>query len=188
MAAADLTNTAAVKAYAGVQSSGDDSAIGGIVSAVSALFHAWIGHDFDGTPIVGEAHEPPASGVILLRKPAASISAVREGGATLSGSAYRFTSTRMLARLAAGRPSPWLDAVQVDYTPISTVPKDLEIAAREACAWIVKQSSLSTGGARLGLSAQSNADTGNADYLIQRIDRLPLTRAVIARYALGTGL
>ena len=52
---------------------------------------------------------------------------------------------------------------------------------RIATLFVVKQSGLATGSSRLGLGAQSNTTTGNADYLITQIGELPFVRDVIQR-------
>lgn len=181
---ADLTTTAAVKAYARVTGSGDDAAIGGIVAAVSSLLHGIIGQTFDATPIIDERHDIPASGFVVLAFPAASIEAVREGSATLAASGYRHlgVGSRLVQRMAGGRPVPWSDFASIDYTPPGTVPADVELAAREAAAWVLKESGLESGSARLGLTAQANADSGSADYFIRRIEELPIVRSMIRRY------
>ncbi|MGL5098404.1 MAG: hypothetical protein ACRDD1_22680, partial [Planctomycetia bacterium] len=66
---ADLTTTAAVKAFAGVTGSGDDSAIAGIVAAVSAMLHAIIGNTFDAPAIVAERHVRPPTQFALMARP-----------------------------------------------------------------------------------------------------------------------
>ena len=177
---ADLTTTAAVKAFAGVTGSGDDSAIGGIVSAVSSMFHEIIGHTYDATPIVAELHARPPTPYVVVRRPIASVSAVREAGETLAASGYRAqVGTRLLERRASGESTPWVGEVEVDYTPTSTVPADVELAAREAAAWVVQESGLGSGASRLGLTAQANPDSGNADYFVRKIGDLPLVRELM---------
>lgn len=177
---ADLTTTALVKAFAGVTGSGDDSAIGGIVSAVSSMLHAIIGHTFDATPVLGEVVAQPPTQFLLVSKPIASVQAVREAGETLAVSSYRpLVGSRLLERREGGASTPWLGEVEVDYTPTSTIPTDIELAAREAAAWVVKESGLGSGASRLGLTAQANPDSGNADYFVRRIGDLPLVRELI---------
>lgn len=182
---ADLTTTAAVKAWAGITGSGDDSAIDGIVTACSALLHGIVGHDYESTGVTAEHHSGAASGAIVLKKPAASITEVREGTVTLDSDAYELESERLLWRKANGYAADWAVGrrnIEVDYTPTSTVPADLELCAREVCAWIVKQSGLDSGASRLGLSAQANADTGTADYFAQALRQLPMSNATLRRY------
>lgn len=178
---ADLTTTAAVKAFAGVTGSGDDSAIGGIVSAVSAVLHEIIGHTYDATPIVAELHPKPPTQYLVVRRPIASVSAVREAGETLAASSYRLpgAGSRLLERRAGGGSVVWLGEVEVDYTPTATVPANVELAAREAAAWVVKESALAAGASRLGLTAQANPDSGNADYFVRSIGDLPLVRELM---------
>lgn len=180
---ADLTTVAAVKSFAGVTTSGDDSAIAGIVAAVSSILHGIVGHTFDATVVTGEIHEKPPTAFVILDKPVASVTTVREGGQVLASTGWRrITGSRLVERLVSGRSTPWLDEISVDYTPTSIVPADLELAAREASAWVLKESALPTGGSRLGLNAQANSDSGNADYFVQRIEALPIVRSIIRRY------
>lgn len=181
---ADLTTTAAVKAFAGVTSAADDAAIAVIVSAVSAILHGIVGNTFDGTPIVGEFHGLPASTFVVTERPAASVQAVREGANTLAATGWRHMGpgSRVIGREASGLPIAWTAPVSVDYTPTSTVPADVELAAREAAAWVLKESGFGTGASRLGLTAQANADSGSADYYVRRIEELPIVRALIRRY------
>lgn len=181
---ANLTTLDAVKAFAGVTGSGDDSAINGIIAAVSSLLHGIVGQTFDGNAITGEFHPIPASTHIVLEQPAASIQAVREGTATLAASGYRHMGpgSRVIGREANGWPIKWSAPITVDYTPPTAVPADLELAAREAAAWVLKESALTAGASRLGLTAQANADSGNADYFVRRIEELPIVRAIIRRY------
>lgn len=180
---ADLTTVSEVKAYAGVTGQGDDARIESIVSAVSAAISGYIGNSFDAQPIVGERTDHPL-GAVLLERPAASIDAVRVNGATLSASGYRLQGDRVLWREADsyGGATSWGGVVEVDYTPTSSVPDDLEFAAREIAAFMVKQSGLSVGSGRLGLSAQANADTGSADYFTQSLRQLPASRMILGRY------
>lgn len=180
---ADLTTTAAVKAFAGVTGSGDDSAIGGIVAAVSAFLHGIVGNTFDSTPIAAELHAQPPSALVLLNRPILTVTTVREAGQVLAASSWRaYVGTRLVERLASGAPTPWAGEVSIDYTPASAVPADLELAAREAAAWVLKESGLTSGASRLGLTAQANADTGAADYFVRRIEQLPIVAAAIRRY------
>jgi hypothetical protein len=183
---ADLTTLAAVKAYAGVSGSGDDTAISGIVAAVSALIHELVGHDYDGDTITGEVHSGPVSGAVVLEKPVASIGAVVEGETTLDSGAYELESERLLWRKSIGGTIPWANGtrnIAVTYTTTSTVPADLELAAREVCAFMVKQSNIgSAGAARLGLSAQANVDTGSADYFVQALRQLPFASLTLRRF------
>lgn len=180
---ADLTTTAAVKAFAGVTGSGDDTAIGVIVSAVSAFLHGIVGNTFDPAAITGELHARPPSALVLLKRPLASVTTVREAGQVLGASSWRaYAGTRLVERMASGAPTPWAGEVSVDYTPASAVPADLELAAREAAAWVIKESGLTSGASRLGLTAQANADTGAADYFVRRIEQLPIVAGAIRRY------
>ncbi len=182
---ADLTTTAAVKGWAGITTSGDDSVIDGVVSAVSALLHGIVGHDYEGTPIVGETHAGSRHGIIILEKPAVTIEEVREVGDVVDPSAYVLDQGRGLYRIEGGGLAPWAwgrRSVEVDYTPESVVPDDLELMAREVCAWIWKQSGHDTGASRLGLSAQANADTGTADYFAQALRQLPMANTTLKRY------
>lgn len=180
---ADLTTTAAVKAFAGVTSSGDDSAIGGIVAAVSAILHGIIGHDFSGTPIAAELHEQPPTAFLLLDRPVASVQTVREAGQALASTGWRWIpGSRLIERRAGNVSTPWAGEASIDYTPASSVPADVELAAREAAAWVLKESGLTTGASRLGLTAQANADTGNADYFVRRIEDLPCVKTIVRRY------
>jgi hypothetical protein len=180
---ADLTTVAAVKAFAGVTSSSDDAAIGGIVGAVSTILHGIVGHTYDATPIAGELHEVPPTAFVILDRPIATVTTVREGGQVLASTGWRrIAGSRLVERLAGSVGTPWTAEISVDYTPASTVPADLELAAREAAAWVLKESGLSTGGSRLGLNAQANSDSGNADYFVKRIEELPVVRSIIRRY------
>jgi hypothetical protein len=180
---ADLTTTAAVKAFAGVTGSGDDAAIAGLVTAVSAILHSIVGHTFDATPVAGEIHPVPPTPFVILEKPVASVTTVREGGQVLAASGWRrLTGSRIVERLAGSVSTPWLDEISVDYVPTSVVPADLELAAREATAWVIKESGLASGGSRLGLNAQANSDSGNADYFVKRIEELPIVASIVRRY------
>ena len=181
---ANLTTVAAVKSYAGVTGSGDDSQISAIVSAVSSLIAGQVGHDYEGNAITGESHTAPFSGSIILRKPAESITAVRVSGSTLAAADYRLKDSRLLTRLASGLPTVWSAStvIEVDYLTVSAIPVDLELAAREIGAFILKQSSLPGGGSRLGLSAQANGDTGSADYFVQALKQLPVSRMALRNH------
>ena len=183
----DLTTRAAVKSYAGVTSNNDDGPISGIVSAVSVLLHGMVGHDYSGEAITGEHHSGPMSGALVLDRPAQSIEEVREGSDTLAATgAYELSRERLVHRLSSGATVSWASGVrniEVDYTTIDRVPADLEFAAREICAFMVKQSGWGVGSSRMGLSAQANADSGNADYFTQAIRKLPMAKATLARYA-----
>ncbi len=182
---ADLTTLAAVKAYANVTGSGDDKQIQTLVGAVSMLIHGIIGIDYEGETITAEKHSGPSSGLILLEKPAAVIDEVREDSTTLDSSAYELENERLLYRLSGGKSGPWafgLRNVEVDYTTTTEVPEDLELAARESCAFMVKQTAWTAGAARMGLSAQANADSGTADYFAQSLRELPMTKATLDRY------
>lgn len=180
---ADLTTTAAVKAFAGVTGSGDDAAIAGIVAAVSSMLHGIVGHDFSATAVVAELHPTPPSAFVVLDKPVGTVTTVREGGQVLAASGWRHVAgTRLVERRASSESVSWSAEVSVDYTPSATIPADLELAARECSAWVVKESGLASGSSRLGLTAQANADSGNADYYIKRLEELPMVRAVIRRY------
>lgn len=185
MAAADLTTTQAVKEYAGISaSSTDDAKIDVLVSAVSEWVAEFIGHDYGGDAILAETHAGAITGAILLRRPAASISAVRERGVALAASAYALEGERLLWRVSGDDVVPWAvgdRSVEVDYTTTDDLPADVEFAARELCAFIVKQSSWSVGAARFGLRAQSNAEAGNADYFVQSLSQLPFASAVLER-------
>ncbi len=181
---ADLTTTAAVKAYAGISGSGDDTAIDGIVSAVSELIGNAIGNNYPGGSVTDELHFAPASGAIVLRYPAASLTSVAVSGTALAAGDYELVDSRLIFRLANGARTDWTQGARITatYTRESTVPTDLELAAREACAFVVKQTGLDSGGSRLGLGAQSNADTGTADYFTQALATLPVLRMTLARY------
>jgi len=181
---ADLTTVAAVKSYAGVTGSGDDSQIAGIVSAVSALIAGQVGHDYEGDAVTAESHTAPFSGSIILRKPAASITAVRVSGSTIAAAGYRLKDGRLLERLSSGLPTVWAESsvIEIDYLTLSAVPFDLELAAREIGAFVLKQSSLPGGGSRLGLSAQANGDTGSADYFVQALAQLPVSRMALRNH------
>jgi hypothetical protein len=182
---ADLTTTGAVKAYAGVKASDDDQSIQAIVSAVSVYLHDRVGHDYDGDAITSEHHTTPASGALVLEKPAATIDAVRVGTGTIAASGYELEGERLLYRLASGETVDWARGVrniEVDYTPTTDVPKDLELAAREVAAFVLKQSSLSGGASRFGLAAQANGDSGSADYFVQALNQLPFAAAILRRY------
>lgn len=183
---ADLTTRADVKAYAGVTSGSDDGPIGALVSAVSVLLHGMVGHDYEGEAIVGEHHSGPVSGALVLDKPALSIEEVREGSTTLAAGAYELSRQRLLYRISSGASVAWESGVrniEIDYTTTHEVPADLEFAAREIAAFMVKQAGWGTGASRMGLSAQANADSGNADYFTQAIRNLPMAKATLARYA-----
>lgn len=179
---ADFTTTAAVKAFAGVQGSGDDAAIGGLVTAVSAVLAELVGHDYSAAAIVGEIIRQPPTPFAITARPISSVSAVREAGVLLAASGYRAVAgTRILERRgSAAYAVNWGGEVSVDYTPTSTVPADLELAAREATAWVIKESGLVAGASRLGLTAQANPDSGNADYYVRKVQDLPIVRAVLA--------
>lgn len=183
---ADLTTTAAVKAYAGVTGADDDAAIGVVVSAVSALIHEMIGHDYEAGPVTGEVHSAPVSGAIVLEKPAASITTVVESSTTLASTGYELEGERLLWRKASAGTVDWTSGIRnvvITYATVSTVPDDLELAAREVGAFMIKQSNIgSAGGARLGLSAQANVDTGSADYFVQALRKLPFTSLTLKRY------
>ncbi len=182
---AALTTADRVKAYANVKTSVDDASIEGIIDAVSALLHDRIGHDFEGTAIVAEHHSHPYSGALILARPVESIQAVRENGTTLAASGYELQGERLLYRLGSGKTIGWapgVRSIEVDYTPTSTVPADIELAAREVSAFMLKQSALAVGGGRMGLSGQANADAGSADYFIQALDQLPMASMVLAKY------
>ncbi len=182
---ADLTTVAAVKAFAGVTGTGADPTIGGLVTAVSALMHGIVGHDFEGTPIVAEKHGPVFRDVVL-EKPAASIQEVRRGTNVLvDGTDYALDGDRVLVRLDGSYRTAWVLKpweLEVDYTPVSVVPDDLELAARMATAFTWKQSAENGGGARLGLSAQANTDAGTADYFAQTLRALPFVNETLRRY------
>lgn len=183
---ADLTTVAAVKAYAGIAGSEDDGPIGTIVAGVSTLLHGLVGHDYEGEVITGENHTAPFSGAIVLRKPAQAIDEIRERKSTLAASAYELIDERLVWRLNLGDTVGWTNdgarSIEVDYTTTDQVPKDLELAAREVAAFMVKQSGLSAGGSRMGLSAQSNADAGTADYFAQALAQLPFVQLVLRRF------
>ena len=182
----DLTTRADVKLYAGVTSGSDDGPISALISAVSVLLHGMVGHDYEGEAITGEHHSGPMSGALVLDKPAQSIEEVREGSDTLATGAYELSRERLVHRLSSGATVSWASGVrnlEVDYTTIDRVPADLEFAAREICAFMVKQSGWRVGSSRMGLSAQANADSGNADYFTQAIRKLPMAKATLARYA-----
>jgi hypothetical protein len=181
---ADLCTLEAVKGYAGVRSSGDDAAIANVIAAVSALIAGHIGHDYEGDTITAETHRPPFSGAVVLRKPAASVSAVRVRGTALAGSTYRLRDDRLLDRLQSSEPIAWSSGqrIEVDYVTASDVPADLALAAAEISAFVWKQTGEDTGGARLGLSAQANADTGSADYFAQAIKQLPVARMALRNH------
>jgi hypothetical protein len=179
---ADLTNVEAVKAYAGVRGSADDARILGLVGAISAYVAGLIGHDYEGGTITAETHSGPVSGAVVLAKPAATISAVRELGTTVDPSGYALEGDALLWRKAGTSVVGWAEgrqAIEVDYVTLSDVPSDLELAAREACAFMVKQTGWLAGGNRLGLSAQANADTGSADYFAQTLAKLPAFGAIV---------
>lgn len=181
----DLTTTEAVKAYAGVKGTGDDARIAGVVSAVSAMLSDIVGHDYDGGTIVAEKHTAPMSGAVVLDSPAASIDAIREGTGTVAASDYELEGERLVWRLSADQVTSWAKGaryIEVDYTLVSTIPVDLELAARESSAFMVKQSAFVAGGSRLGLSAQANGDTGSADYFAQQLKALPFTSLALRRY------
>lgn len=181
---ADLTTIAAVKSYAGVTGSGDDSQISAIISAVSSLIAGQIGHDYEGNAVTAEFHTAPFSGSIILRKPAESITAVRVSHSVIAAAGYRLSDGRLLTRLASGLPTVWSGSsvIEVDYLTVSAVPADLELAAREIGAFVLKQSSLPGGGSRLGLSAQANGDTGSADYFVQALKQLPVSRMALRNH------
>lgn len=183
---ADLTTTGAVKAYAGVKGSGDDQEIQGLVGAISSYLHGRVGHDYEGTAIVAEHHSSPASGALVLEKPAAAIDAVRVGTGTIAASGYELQGQRLVYRLSSGETIDWTAGVrniEVDYTPTTEVPEDLELAARELAAFMLKQSALEGGASRFGLSAQASGDTGSADYFVQALAQLPFAAAVLRRYS-----
>lgn len=180
---ANLTTLAAVKAFAGVTGSGDDSEITGIVAAVSSILHGIVGHTFDSAPVTAEIHATPPTPYLVLDLPVASVQTVREAGQALAASGWRWhTGSRVIERRSSSLPVSWSGEASVDYTPLSTIPADLELAAREAAAWVLKESALGSGASRLGLTAQANADSGSADYYVRRIEELPCVRAVIRRY------
>ena len=182
---ANLTTTALVKGYANISDSADDQAIMGIISAVSVHLHDLVGHDYEGAALTGEHHSAPYSGAVVLHKPAASIDAIREGGTTLAATGYELEAERLVWRLASGLTVDWGAGkrnIEVDYTTTTEVPEDLELAAREVSAFMVKQSALAAGGSRMGLSAQANSDSGSADYFVQAINQLPFASAVVRRY------
>jgi len=182
----DLTTVEAVKAYAGVTVGGDDQAIAGIVSAVSGFMHGVIGHDYEGEVLTGEHHSGSDALAIVLDKPAASVQAVRDGTTTLAASTYELQAGRLLYRLASGVTVAWAPGVrniEVDYTTTEAIPSDLELAARELAAFMVKQGVFSeAGGGRMGLAAQANPDSGAADYFVQAISQLPFASLILKRY------
>jgi len=181
---AKLTTVAKVRAYAGVTSSSDDDVIGGFVDAVSALIASQVGHDYEGDTVTAEPHTAPFSGALVLEKPASSITAVRVSGSVVAASGYRLNGSKLLDRLSSGIPTAWLDSVpiEVDYVTVSDIPADLELAAREIASFVLKQSSVTAGGSRLGLSAQANADTGSADYFTQALLELPVARMALRNH------
>lgn len=182
---ADLTTTALVKSYANIADSADDQAIAGIISAVSVHLHDLVGHDYEGDALIAEHHSAPYSGALVLHKPAASIDAIRENGTPLGSSNYELENERLVWRLASGLSVAWgagKRSIEVDYTTTTEVPKDLELAAREVSAFMVKQSALASGGSRMGLSGQANADSGSADYFVEALNQLPFSGAVLKRY------
>jgi len=182
---ADLTTTAAVKAYAGVSGSGDDTAIGVLVTAISEVIAGVVGHDYAGATHTSEVYSGPVSGAIVLQAPAASITTVVEGTTTLGASDYELDGERLLYRKASSVASAWAEGnrnVAITYVDTSTVPADLELAARELGAWVLKQSHFDTGSGRLGLAAQANADSGAADYFAQALEELPLLAFTMKRY------
>jgi len=182
---ADLTTTARVKAYAGVKPAGDDQSIQAIVTAVSVYLHDRVGHDFQGDAITAEHHGSPVSGAVVLDKPAATIDAVRVGTGTIAASGYELSGERLLYRLSSGETVDWTPGIrniEIDYTPTTDVPADLELAAREISAFMVKQSALQGGASRFGLSAQANGDSGSADYFVQALAQLPFASSILRRY------
>jgi hypothetical protein len=144
-----------------------------------------VGHDYEGSILLAEKHSGAISGGIVLRYPAASIEAVRVTGGTVPVSGYSLEGERLLYRYDSSGTIAWERGqrnVEVDYTTTNVVPTDLELAAREICAFMLKQSAHIAGGARLGLSAQANADTGSADYFVQALSQLPFAARVLDRH------
>ena len=181
---ADLTTIEAVKGYAGIKGSADDAALLTVISGVSALIAEQIGHDYEGDTVTAEIHLAPFSGRIVLEKPAAVIDSVRVSGTTLAASGYRLKGTRLLERLSEGIHAAWSTGVkiEIDYETVSKTPADLAHCASEVAAFIWKQTGEATGGSRLGLSAQANADTGSADYFAQAIAQLPVARMALRNH------
>ena len=181
---ADLTTIEAVKGYAGVQGSADDVALATVVAGVSALIAEQVGHDYEGETITAELHVAPFSGRIVLDKPAATIDAVRVSGSALAASGYRLRNGRILERVADSVAIGWATgvAIEVDYETVSTIPADLALCAAEVSAFVWKQTGETTGGSRLGLSAQANGDTGSADYFAQAISQLPVSRMALRNH------
>lgn len=145
-----------------------------------------IGATYDPDPITAEVHSGPYTRALVLDQAPDSITEVRVAGTIVTE--YEFpTGSRLLYRMddSSVQTVAWESGqrnIEVDYVPISTVPADLELAAREISAFMVKQTSLSAGGSRLGLSAQANADTGSADYFAQTLRALPMAEATLKRY------
>lgn len=181
-----FTSLAAVKAYAGVKIGVDDSEIVGIIDAVSSAMANLVGHNYEPDPIIGETHSGPYSIGLVLKKQPVSIEEVRISGGVIAASGYSITEgSRILFRVSSNSAIGWESGsrnIEVDYTPISTVPADIELAAREMASFMIKQSSFTVGGGRLGLGSQSNGDTGTADYFTKTLEALPMVQSVLRRY------
>jgi hypothetical protein len=178
---ADFTLLADVKAFAGVTAATWDTEIGGIISAVSAMLARHVGHDYDATSRTEKISGTRQPAVIVSR-PIQTLTSVALDDTTLTvDDDYEFTvGQRAIYRLASGLGSIWELGnrnVTAIYAPVSTVPDDLELAAREASAFVWKQSHQS-GASRLGLENKGN-DTGGLSQYITDILTLPVVQTVV---------
>lgn len=186
----DLTTLAQVKQVAGITSTDDDAAIGEMISAASALIASKLLSDYSGDPVTERISG--GTSCLILSQNAAAITSVSVDGGALVAADYEIDAQapRCLYRMSGVATSTWSAGVRnvlVVYTPpgdgnITGVPEDLRLAVAMVVAFVVKQTGLESGGARLGLGSQANSDTGQADYFAKAIADLPYVREVLTQH------
>ena len=177
-----LTATADVKAFVGLTGTTHDAVLDSIVTVVDEALGGLIGTKYDGVEVTERYSGRGLSGIVV-RQPIETVGSVQEAGTALSASGYAFTAgDRMLYRVDSdGEALGWASGTRnilVTYTPPSSVPPDVEWAARNAAAHLWNQSHQS-GKSRVGLESSARS-AGNTSQYVQGIAGLPAVAAMLA--------